>query len=134
MRHNGLAPGGDHQYTNFSRTMRPSFHSWIATWVMFMVPHSAWSMSTRQTTNANTSDRFVSARRQYALGLFVCDGRVAAISLSAFWLGDKAAIERFARMLVLKPVPRQPGGGLPATMLSHLTRPCEPVTLAMRDC
>ena len=32
--------------------MRPSFHSWIATWVLFIVPHSAWSMSTRQTTNA----------------------------------------------------------------------------------
>ena len=49
---NRLAPGGDHQYTNFSRTIRPSFHSWIATWVVLMVPHSAWSMSTRQTTNA----------------------------------------------------------------------------------
>ena len=51
-KNSGLAPGGDHQYTNFSRTMRPSFHSWIATWVLFIVPHSAWSMSTRQTTNA----------------------------------------------------------------------------------
>ena len=51
-KNSGLAPGGDHQYTNFSRTIRPSFHSWIATWVLFTVPHSAWSMSTRQTTNA----------------------------------------------------------------------------------
>jgi hypothetical protein len=51
-KNSGLAPGGDHQYTNFSRTIRPSFHSWIATWVVLMVPHSAWSMSTRQTTNA----------------------------------------------------------------------------------
>jgi hypothetical protein len=85
-------------------------------------------------TTSNTSDRFVSARRQYALGLFVCDGRVVAISLSGFWLGGMVAIERFARMLISKPVPRRRGGGFRAYMPSHLTRPCEPVTLAMRDC
>jgi hypothetical protein len=35
-------------------------------------------------TTGSTSDRFVSARRRYALRFFVCGGQVAAISLSAF--------------------------------------------------
>jgi hypothetical protein len=73
-------------------------------------------------TTGSTNDRFVSARRQYALGL-VCSARVAAITLSALWLTDKAVIERFARMLISKPVPCYRGGGFRAyrTLAHHAT-------------